>query len=650
MSSTDAPSTTRSFGPVLRIVGTGFRRQPRALAVSVVGSVLYGVMTVFTARVIGHLISSVVTPAVQAGRVTAGQVWTIVWQLGIVVLLIAVGVVLRRVGAGVAYYNLNADYRRQVTRQYLRLPLSWHHRHPSGQLLSNANADVEAAWGIFQPLPLALGVVVMLIVGVTEMLRIDIWLGLIGLLVFPTLFVVNTVFRAMVSPRATRAQQLRGEVSEVAHESIEAALVVKSMGREDQETQRFAERTNELRGAAIEVGRVMGIFDPVIDAIPTLGTLAVLAVGTARVQSGDLSAADVVQVAYLFSLLAFPVRSIGWVLGNLPITLVGWRRVDTVLSAQGSMQYGRKDLPTDGSGALAMGHIDFSYEVGGHANLSGQAEQKPSTRVQVLHDVTLDLPAGSLTAVVGPTGSGKSTLTNVALRLVDPSSGVVLIDGIHLTDVRRHGISAAATLVSQDTFLFDDTVLGNITLGGGYDDADVQRALRVAQADGFVGELTDGLNTRVGERGATLSGGQRQRIALARAVIRSPHLLVLDDATSAVDPTVEVAILAGLRADAAQRGSNSTTLVVAYRLSTICLADAVVYVERGRVVDTGTHLELMQRCAPYAHIVSAYADDVEHRAELADRAKLVDRAKMAEAESNEADLELDLFDETAHQR
>ena len=615
MPASDAPSTARAFGPALRIIGIGFRRQPRTLAVSVLGSFVYGVMTVFTARVIGHLVGSVVDPAVRAHHVSAAQVWTVVWELGIVVALNAVGVVCRRVGAGMAYNNLNAIYRQRVTRQYLRLPLSWHHRHPSGQLLSNANADVEATWSIFQPLPLALGVVVMLVVGVVEMLQIDLWLALIGLLVFPSLFAVNAIFRSRMAPRAIRAQELRGQVSEVAHESIEAALVVKAMGREEQETERFAERTYELRGAAIEVGRVMGIFEPVIDAIPTFGTLAVLAVGTARVEAGDLSAADVVQVAYLFSLLAFPVRSFGWVLAHLPITLSGWTRIDNVLSAQGSMAYGDRALPADGAGALSMRSVDFSYEVGGTSDLSSKDAEVTGDGIQVLHDVDLELVGGSLTAVVGPTGSGKSTLTNVALRLVDPDSGDVLVDDVRLADVRRHGIPAAATLVSQETFLFDDTVRGNVTLGGTYDDEEVDRALRIAQATDFVGALAEGLDTRVGERGATLSGGQRQRIALARAVIRSPHLLVLDDATSAVDPTVEVAILEGLRHEARRRGSRSTTLVVAYRLSTISLADTVVYVERGRVLDTGTHLELLARCAPYARIVSAYADDAQVRAD-----------------------------------
>ncbi|BDZ58247.1 hypothetical protein GCM10025872_19040 [Barrientosiimonas endolithica] len=325
------------------MVGRGFRQQPKALFVAVVGSAIYGVMTVLTARVIGSLTGNVVEPAVRAGEISGAQIWTIVWQLGLVVLLTVVGVVLRRAGAGFAFFNLQAIYRRRVTGQYLRLPLSWHHRHPSGQLLSNANADVEATWNVFQPLPMAIGVLVMLVVAGAEMLRVDIPLALIGFLVFPALFVANLVFQSRMSPRVTRAQQLRAEVSEVAHESVEAGLLVKAMGREDQETQRFAERTDQLRDAAIRVGRTRGTFDPVIEAIPTLGTLAVLAVGTSRVGSGAIEAADVVQIAYLFSVLAFPVRAFGWVLSELPRTVVGWDRISSVLDEQGEMAYGDRD-------------------------------------------------------------------------------------------------------------------------------------------------------------------------------------------------------------------------------------------------------------------------------------------------------------------
>lgn len=604
----------RGFG----IIGRGFRDVPKPLAVSVVGSALFGVVTVLTARVIGHLIDTVVEPAARAGELTGAQVWTIVWQLGSVVLLTVVGVLLRRIGAGIAFFTLQAIYRRRVTAQYLRLPLSWHHRHPSGQLLSNANADVEATWGVFNPLPMAIGVVVMLIVGGAEMVRVDPMLALIGFLVFPALFAVNLLFQSIMSPRVTRVQQLRAEVSEVAHESVEAGLLVKAMGREEQETQRFADRTDQLRDAAILMGRTRGTFDPVIEAIPTLGTLAVLAVGTFRVRSGAIEAADVVQIAYLFSILAFPVRAFGWVLSEIPRSVVGWERISSVLDERGEMTYGDRDPVMQSTGAARLNGVSYAYDISERAVL-GQAAAVVSgpagrpEQVRALQDVTLDLPAGATTAVVGPTGSGKTTLSGLTLRLMDPDTGTVRLDGVELRDVRRGGIPQVATLVAQSPFLFDDTIEGNVVLDRPIEKDRVRDALEVAQAAEFVDRLPDGASTRVGERGASLSGGQRQRIALARAVAGDPMLLVLDDATSAVDPAVEGAILDGLR----DRSSGITVLVVAYRMSTIGMADHVVYLERGRVLDQGTHLELLDRCPAYARLVTAHAREAAERAAVA---------------------------------
>jgi ABC-type multidrug transport system fused ATPase/permease subunit len=220
---------------------------------------------------------------------------------------------------------------------------------------------------------------------------------------------------------------------------------------------------------------------------------------------------------------------------------------------------------------------------------------------------------GATVAIVGPTGSGKSTLTNLVMRLVDPDSGAVLVDDVDLREVRRGGISDVAALVAQQTFMFDDSVRGNITLGAEHDDESVWRALHVAQGAGFVEKLPDGLETHVGERGASLSGGQRQRIALARAVIREPQLLILDDATSAVDPSVEQAILARLR----EASSGTTVLVVAYRMATILLADEVVYLEGGRVVDHGSHDQLLGRCIGYERLVTAYAREAAERQAIA---------------------------------
>jgi ATP-binding cassette subfamily B protein len=618
----------RPSGAVLRrglaIIASGAREQPWWLLGAVVGAALWAGATVATAWAIGYLTDTVIEPAVRAGEVSARGLATIFGLLLGILVVNVTGVVLRRVLATVAGFNLQALYRRRVTRQYLRLPLTWHHRHPSGQLLSNAHSDVEATWQVFNPLPMALGVIVMLVIAGGQMVMIDPVLAVIGLLVFPGLFAANLVYQRAMSPKVTRAQQLRAEVSEVAHESFEAALVVKAMGREEQESARFTRVTNVLRDALIDVGRTRGIFEPVIEAIPTLGTLAVLGVGTARVANADLGAAEVVQVAYLFSILAFPVRALGWVLAEIPRSVVGHQRVSSVLRAQGAMQFGTERL-SDGGAVSAGSHgVDFAYRVdtgpaesawgqdtvpygSSHADVSSGMEQVP-----VIHQVSLELEQGSTVALVGPTGSGKSTLANLMVRLVDPDTGRVEIDGVDVRSVQPGGVSDVAALVAQQTFMFDDTVAGNVALGGDYGDLQILDALAVAQARSFVSELQEGLDTPLGERGSILSGGQRQRIALARAVVRRPRLLVLDDATSAVDPSVEQEILASLR----EASDGMTVLVVAYRMATILLADRVVYLERGRVVDQGSHAELLNRCAGYVNLVDAYAREAAQRAAL----------------------------------
>ncbi|MDQ1643324.1 MAG: ATP-binding cassette, subfamily bacterial, partial [Actinomycetota bacterium] len=565
----------------LRILGTAIRMEPRIFAIAVAGSAVYGTTTVGSAWVFGRVTDGLVVPAFRAGHTTTGALAAAALAIIGVAVLKAAGIVARRLGAGVMQYRLQATYRQRVTRQYLRLPLSWHQRHPTGELLSNANADVEATWYPIAPLPMAVGVLVMLFVAGIALLLTDLVLALVGFLVFPAIFVLNVIYQRRLSPLATRAQQLRAQVSSVAHESFEGALVVKTLGREPEETDRFRAAAHELRDAQIAVGRVRGMFDPALEALPSLGVLAVLLIGSRRIESGAIDPGDLVQVAYLFTLLAFPVRAIGWVLGELPRSVVGWERVSRVLDATGGLEFGAVTLPPSGAASLGVQSVSFAYDEG-----------------DVLHAVSFDVEPGSTVAVVGPTGSGKSTLTTLLVRLVDPGSGVVVLDGADLRAVAAGGVAGAAAVVPQQTFLFDDTVRGNVSLGRDVDDDQVWEALRIAQADGFVGALPGGLDTRIGERGMSLSGGQRQRLALARAIVSRPRLLVMDDATSSVDARVEAAILAGLREHSA--GSvPPTVVVVAYRKATIALADEVVYVEHGRVVDRGSHEELLDRCAGY---------------------------------------------------
>lgn len=568
----------------LRVLGVAIREQPYLFSVAVAGSVLFGALIVASAYVVGWVVGEVAVPAIEHGRIDGGGLALAVAALLGLSALRVTSMAARRLGAGYMQYRLQAAYRRRVTRHYLRMPVAWHHRHATGTLLSNANSDVEATWFPIAPLPFAVGTAVMLVGAIGTVFVTDPALGLVALGVFPALLGLNVFYTRRMGPRQARAQQLRAEVSAVGHESFDGALLVKTMGREAEETRRFQDKAEQLRDALIRVGRLRGVFDPLLEALPHTGTLVVLLVGTLRVRQGAINVTELVSVAFLFTVLAFPVRAIGWLLAELPRSVAGWDRVQRVLSATGEMRYGTRELDRTGPATLRFAGVSFGYG-----------------RQPVLHDVSFTVPAGRTVALVGPTGAGKSTITSLAARLLDPTAGTVSLDGVALPELSAASLTSSVALVPQVAFGFDDTVRANVSLDRpGIDDAAVWRALRQAQAEGFVAAMPDGLATLVGERGTSLSGGQRQRLTLARALAGQPRLLILDDATSAVDPRVEAAILAGLRE------SGMTILVVAYRRATIALADEVVYLERGRVVAHGPHAELLARVPGYANLVTAY--------------------------------------------
>ncbi|MSW70685.1 MAG: ATP-binding cassette domain-containing protein [Actinobacteria bacterium] len=577
-----------------RVLWVGVKREPKVFTVATLGAVLFGVLTVADAWVLGWSTENVLIPAFDNGEIgTDMLVWVFALFMAVAILR-AVGIVARRLGGGIMYYRMQSHTRRAVTRQYLSLPMEWHQRHPTGQLLSNASSDIEAAWSPIMPLPMALGTVVMMVIAVVQMFVADVVLALVGLLVFPAVVGANLLYQHYSSPLMTRAQGLRAEVSEIAHESFDGAMVVKTLGRETEETDRFGAKARELRDVNIRAGRIRAIFDPALASLPGLGVLVVLAVGVARVTSGATDAGDVVTVAYLLTIVSFPIRAIGWLLGEFPRSVVGYRRAKAVLDAQGSMQWGDAELPRTEEGAL-LEVQDLHYSYDGETPL--------------LRGVDFDVRPGRTVALVGATASGKSTLTSLMTRLVDPESGTVRVDGQDVTQLRKGQLSRSVSLVPQTAFMFDDTVRDNVTLGADVSDEAVWAALRTAQADGFVAALPGGLDSLLGERGTSLSGGQRQRLSLARALVRQPRLLILDDATSAVDPEVEARILASLRDDVG--GSAASLVVVAYRKATISLADEVIHLDGGRIVGRGTHAELLATSPAYAQLVNAYEVDAD---------------------------------------
>jgi ATP-binding cassette, subfamily B, bacterial len=536
--------------------------------------------------VLGQVVDRVVTPRFESGHFQAGAVAAAACAIVAVGLVKTAGVICRRTAATVAYANVQATLRERLTEQYHRLPLTWHHRNPAGELLSRTEGDLDALSHIMSPLPFATGVITMLVAAAVWLVVTDPFLAVLGLLVVPTILAMNLFFQRRVERPTALGQERLGAMSAVAHESFDGALVVKALGAEEAEGRRFASKAELLRDARIEAARITANFEASLDAVPALTTVALLVIGVWRIEQGAITAGTLVGIINLFALLIWPLRLIGYVLADLPRAVVGYERVQEVL---------REPRPPGRAGAagplppgpleLEVERVGYGYEQGG----------------EVLREVSFRVAAGGTVALVGPTGSGKSTLALLLAGLLEPERGAIRLGGRDLRELSAEELAATVAIAFQEPFLFTTSVADNIRLDGEGDDG-VGGAGRVAQAEEFVARLPQGYDTVVGERGATLSGGQRQRVALARALARRPRLLLLDDATSSVDPVTETAILAGLDSHL----PATTTVVVASRLATIARADRVLYLEDGRLLAEGAHQELLATTPGYARLVRAY--------------------------------------------
>ncbi len=508
--------------------------------------------------------------------------------LGAVALIVLVrfglGVV-RRVLAGRVSLAVEYDMRDLVFGHAQRLSFAFFDRMPVGQLMSRATTDLQGVRFF-----LGYGLVFLfmnaftLVLATTILLFINWQLALLSLVSGPALVAVAVRYSRRTAPVRIDVQQKLGEVTQAGEESVAGIRVVKAFGRERQRTDAFARTARSAFERSMDANRLESFYQPLMGFLPVVGLGVILLYGGHLVMDGALTLGEFVQFYLYLTLLMGPFRMLGTLVGNAQRAVASGERIFEIVDAVPDVRERPDPVPLPaGPGALRFEDVRFGYADGR----------------EVLAGVDLEVPAGATVALIGPTGSGKTTLTELIPRYYDVASGRVTIDGVDVRDLPLHDLRRAVGVVSQEPFLFSASVRENIAYGRPEATEDeVRDAARLARADGFIEALPRGYDTVIGERGLTLSGGQRQRLAIARAVVTDPRILVLDEATASVDASTEREIQQALRAVMAGR----TTLIIAHRLSTIRLADEIVVLDGGRIAARGTHAELYAESGLYRDI------------------------------------------------
>ncbi len=499
----------------------------------------------------------------------------------------------RRYWAGRVSLDVQYDLRTAVFETLQRLDFARHDEMQTGQLVSRAISDVTLVQGLLAFLPLVLANVLFFAIALVVMARLSPLLTLVALAITPLLAIVSLRLRTSVFPASWDAQQQAGVVAGVVEESVTGVRVVKGFGQEKRELARLAATAERLFGSRVRALRLQARFQPTLQSIPALGQVGVLALGGWLAIRGRISLGTVLAFSSYVAQLQSPVRHLTGLLTVGQQARAGVERIFELLDSTPLVNE-KPDAVTlaPSTGEVSFDDVSFGY-----------LRSEP-----VLEHFSLTVHPGETMALVGTSGSGKSTLALLLPRFYDIQGGAVRIDGTDIRDVTLDSLRRQIGVVFEDSFLFSDSIRANIAYGRpDATDDQVLGAARAAEADEFIRELPDGYDTAVGEQGLTLSGGQRQRIALARALITDPRLLVLDDATSAVDSRIEEEIHATLR----RLLEGRTTVLVAHRRSTLRLADRICVVDAGHVIDVGTHAELEARCPLYRLLLSGPGQDAE---------------------------------------
>jgi ATP-binding cassette subfamily B protein len=512
----------------------------------------------------------------------------------------------RRVVAGKVSLAVEFDLRQRFYAHLQRLELGFFDSQQTGQLMSRATVDLQSIrFFLGYGLIFITQNLLTIVLASAVMFALEPWLALLALA--PAPFVVYTASRynRVSRPAVQEVQQRLAELTAEAEENVSGIRIVKAFAREEHQLHRFQRAVARVFDQSIYSTRLQAFFSPLLGLLPQVGIALVLLVGGRAAIAGSLSLGDFTAFYTYVAMLAAPMRMLGMALGMAQRAIASGNRLFEILDREPQIESppGAPPLPA-GGGRVELRGVSLRYR------------DEPA-----LDEIDLDIPAGHTVALVGPSGSGKTSLVALIARLYDPSAGAVAIDGADVRSVELASLRSQVAFVGDDSFLFSASVAENIA----YARPDASReaielAARRAQADEFIRDLPGGYETRVGERGLTLSGGQRQRLAIARALLADPRVLILDDATSSVDATTEAAIKRGLQEAMAGR----TTFVIAHRLSTVSLADEVVVMDGGRIVDRGTHEALLDGCSFYREIAEhGLADsvflqrDLEQREELA---------------------------------